>query len=53
MTLEMMRGVAYTCLVTLSIAAAGCGGGTEPNVTELMKTDSKPGTGAEAASART
>jgi FKBP-type peptidyl-prolyl cis-trans isomerase len=50
MTLEKWRGVAYTCLVTLSIAAAGCGGGTEPNVTELMKNDSKPGTGAEAAS---
>ena len=50
MTFEMMRVVGYTCLVTLSIAAVGCGGGTEPNVTELMKTDSKPGTGAEAAS---
>ena len=36
--------------MALSIAAAACGGGPEPNVTELMKTDSKPGTGPEAAS---
>ena len=49
MTLDM-RGVAYTCLITLSIVAAACGGGTEPNVTDLMKTDSKPGTGPEATS---
>jgi FKBP-type peptidyl-prolyl cis-trans isomerase FkpA len=50
MTLDRLRGAAYTCLVTLSIAAAACGGGTEPNVTDLMKTDAKPGTGAEATS---
>ena len=60
MTLEMMRGgpcaprrrirVTYACLLALAIAAAGCGGGTESNVTELIKTDAKPGTGAEAAS---
>jgi FKBP-type peptidyl-prolyl cis-trans isomerase FkpA len=49
MTVEMLRGTAWAWLLTLSIAAASCGG-TEPNVTELMKTDSKPGTGAEAAS---
>jgi len=62
MTLEMMRGgpwaprrrvrATYACLVALAIAAAGCGGGTgtESNVSELMMTDAKPGTGAEAAS---
>ena len=50
MTLDRLHGAAYTCLVTLSIAAAACGGGTEPNVTHLMKTDAKPGTGAEATS---
>ena len=50
MTVGKLGGVAYTCLVTLSIAAAACGGGTEPNVTELMKTDAKPGTGPEATS---
>ena len=59
MTVEMMqrtcspwRRVRTTCalLVAMAIAAAGCGGGTESNVTELIKTDAKPGTGAEAAS---
>ncbi len=60
MTVEMMRErtcspwrrvrTTYAFLVAMAIAAAGCGGGTESNVTELIKTDAKPGTGAEAAS---
>jgi FKBP-type peptidyl-prolyl cis-trans isomerase len=44
------------CLLTAALAA-GCGGGTESenmagqsNITELMRTEVRPGTGAEAAS---
>jgi FKBP-type peptidyl-prolyl cis-trans isomerase FkpA len=50
MTLVIRRGAICAYLLTLSIAASACGGGTEPNVTELIKTDAKPGTGAEATS---
>ncbi len=45
------RPVACRCLLLLALTlAAGCGGTESENVTELVKTDAKPGTGAEAAS---